>query len=60
MQLSLNTTTDNEHYSTGLQPCIENQYPDLAVISCYSDKGYYGPNNVEYIKRKRIALCIKP
>ncbi|MDR1983730.1 MAG: transposase, partial [Prevotellaceae bacterium] len=54
MQLSVHTTTANEHDSKGLQPCIENQDPDLAVSSCLSDKAYRVPNNVEYLKKKNI------
>jgi IS5 family transposase len=46
MQLSVHTTTANEHDSKGLRPCLENQDEDLAITSCYADKGYQVPDNV--------------
>jgi len=46
LQLSVHTTTANEHDSKGLRPCLENQDEELAVMSCYTDKGYQVPDNV--------------
>jgi IS5 family transposase len=49
MQLSVHTTTANEHDSKGLRPCLENQDKFLAVNACYTDKGYQVPDNVEFL-----------
>jgi hypothetical protein len=38
MQLSVHTTTANEHDSKGLRPCLENQDKKLAISSYYTDK----------------------
>jgi IS5 family transposase len=50
MQLAVHTTTANEHDSKGLKPCLENQDEQLAVTSCYTDKGYQVPDNVKLLK----------
>jgi IS5 family transposase len=50
IQLSVHTTTANEHDSKGLQPCLENQDEDLAISACYADKGYQVPDNVKFLK----------
>src|SRR5215469_12825069 len=50
IQLSVHTTTANEHDSKGLKPCLENQDEDLAVTSCYTDKGYQVPDNVNLLR----------
>jgi len=51
MQLSVHTTTANEHDSKGLKPCLENQDEALAVSSCYTDKGYQVPDNVSLLQQ---------
>jgi len=50
MQLSVHTTTANEHDSKGLKPCLENQDEELAITECLTDKGYQVPDNVELLK----------
>jgi len=50
MQLSVHTTTANEHDSKGLAPCLANQDEELAITSCYTDKGYQVPDNVEFLQ----------
>jgi IS5 family transposase len=50
MQLSVHTTTANEHDSKGLKPCLENQDESLAITSCYTDKGYQVPENVTFLQ----------
>jgi len=50
MQLSVHTTTANEHYSKCLAPCLANQDEELAITSCYTDKGYQVPDNVEFLQ----------
>jgi len=50
MQLSVHTTTANEHDSKGLKPCLENQDEKLAITACYTDKGYQVPDNVDFLK----------
>jgi IS5 family transposase len=44
MQLSVYTTTANEHDSKGLKPCLENQDEELAITECLTDKGYQVPD----------------
>jgi len=50
MQLSVHTTTANEHDSKGLKSCLENQDEKLAVSSCFTDKGYQVPDNIVLLK----------
>jgi IS5 family transposase len=50
MQLSVHTTTANEHDSKGLKPCLANQDAELAITSCYTDKGYQVPDNITLLK----------
>jgi IS5 family transposase len=50
IQLSVHTTTANEHDSKGLKPCLENQDEELAITGCYTDKGYQVPDNVTLLK----------
>jgi IS5 family transposase len=50
MQLSVHTTTANEHDSKGLKPCLENQDEELAISACLTDKGFQGPDNVALFK----------
>jgi IS5 family transposase len=50
MQLSVHTTTANEHDSKGLKPCLENQDEELAVTACFTDKGYQVPDNVTLLE----------
>jgi IS5 family transposase len=45
IQLSVHTTTANEHDSKGLKPCLKNQDKKLAVTECHTDKGYQVPDN---------------
>jgi len=59
MQLSVHTTTANEHDSKGLKPCLENQDEELAVSACYSDKGYQVPDNVALLKDLKIKNRIQ-
>jgi len=63
MQLSVYTTTANEHDSKGLKPCLENQDEDLSVTECYTDKGYQVPDNVALfklpIKNKKVKNRIQ-
>ena len=40
IQLSVHTTTANQHHSKGLQSCLENQDKTLAISSCYADNTY--------------------
>jgi IS5 family transposase len=54
MQLSVHTTTANEHDSKGLRPCLENQDEYLAVSSCYADKGYQVPDNEDFLKKRNV------
>jgi IS5 family transposase len=58
MQLSVHTTTANEHDSKGLAACLENQDEALAVTSCYADKGYQVPDNEIFlqspIKKRKV------
>jgi IS5 family transposase len=58
MQLSVHTTTANEHDSKGFSHCMENQDEKLAVTECYADKGYQVPNNVEYLKNLEVELDV--
>jgi IS5 family transposase len=51
LQLSVHTTTANEHDSKGLKSCLENQDETLAVTACYTDKGYQVPDNVSLLKK---------
>jgi IS5 family transposase len=51
MQLSVHTTTANEHDSKGLKSCLENQDEEFAVTSCFTDKGYQVPDNVALFKK---------
>jgi IS5 family transposase len=50
MQLSIHTTTANEHDSKGLKHCLENQDEDLAINSCFTDKGCQVPDNVALLE----------
>jgi IS5 family transposase len=50
MQLSVHTTTANQHDSKGLKPCLENQDEEFAVSSCFTDKGYQVPDNVTLLQ----------
>ena len=50
MQLSVHTVTANEHDSKGLSSCLENQDEELAISSCYTDKGYQVPDNVTLLR----------
>jgi len=50
MQLSVHTTTANEHDSKGLKPCLENQDEELAISACLTDKGFQVPDNVTLFK----------
>jgi IS5 family transposase len=50
MQLSVHTTTANEHDSKGLKPCLENQDEELSISSCFTDKGYQVPDNATLLK----------
>jgi IS5 family transposase len=50
MQLSVHTTTANEHDSKGLQPCLANQDEAIAISACYTDKGYQVPDNVTFLQ----------
>ena len=50
LQLSVHTTTANEHDSKGLQSCLAHQDESLAITSCYTDKGYQVPDNVALLK----------
>jgi len=50
MQLSVHTTTANEHDSKGLKPCLENQDEELSISACYADKGYQVPDNVALLQ----------
>jgi len=59
IQLSVHTTTANEHDSKGLQPCLENQDEALAISSCYADKGYQVPDNVEMLKTPVKNIKVK-
>jgi IS5 family transposase len=59
MQLSVHTTTANEHDSKGLKPCLENQDEALAVTSCFSDKGYQVPDNAVLLKERKIKNRIQ-
>jgi IS5 family transposase len=46
MQLSVHTTSANEHDSKGLRLCLEHPDKALAVSACYTDKGYQVSDNV--------------
>ena len=63
MQLSVHTTTANEHDSQGLQPCLENRDEALAVTSCYTNKGYQVPDNASLlqlpVKNRKVKNCIQ-
>jgi IS5 family transposase len=63
MQLSVHTTTANEHDSKGLKSCLENQDTYLAVSACYTDKGYQVPDNVSLfempIKKRKVKNRIQ-
>ena len=50
MQLSVHTTTANEHDSKGLKPCLENQDEEIAISACLTDKGFQVPDNVTLFK----------
>jgi IS5 family transposase len=58
MQLSVHTTTANEHDSKGLAPCLESQDEEFAVTSCFTDKGYQVPDNEKFqqnpIKKRKV------
>ena len=54
LQLSVHTVPANEHDSKGLSECIENQDSALSVKSCFGDKGYQVPDNIKYLKGRRI------
>ena len=54
LQLSVHTVPANEHDSKGLPSCMENQDSALSVKSCFGDKGYQVPDNVKYLKGKKI------
>jgi IS5 family transposase len=66
MQLTVHTTTANEHDSKGLKACLENQDEELAVTSCYTDKGYQTPDNETFLKslvknrKVKIVFNTKP
>ena len=59
MQLSVHTTTANEHDSKGLKPCLESQDEEHAVTSCFTDKGYQVPDNVKLLKKPVKSRKVK-
>jgi IS5 family transposase len=59
MQLSVHTTSANQHDSNGLQPCLDGQDKALSVTSCYADKGYQVPDNVSLLKKRKIKNRIQ-
>ena len=46
IQLSVHTTTANEHDSKVLKPYLENQDEEFALNSCFTDKWYQISDNI--------------